>query len=210
VAVTDVLVRIAEIQALVQRVAAPSSSPTSGSFDQVLAGEIAPQADPAGRAAASVWSGLPVTPAAGGQSRGLAALAWAASEVGQAESPPGSNDSPRIALYRTAVAGAVPGTPWCAYFVSWAAAQAGTRLGFAGEGLGSVEGIEAWARATGRLLPPGTPPQPGDLVLYGGNHVGIVEAVNPDGSLVTVEGNHNDRVDRVRRAASEPTGFVRL
>ncbi|HEX7289906.1 MAG TPA: hypothetical protein VF250_02155, partial [Conexibacter sp.] len=49
----------------------------------------------------------------------------AAAEVGQAEQPPGSNDSLRIAQYRTATAGSGVG-PWCGYFVSWVARQAGT------------------------------------------------------------------------------------
>jgi hypothetical protein len=53
-------------------------------------------------------------------------------------------------------------------------------------------------------------PQPGDLILFGGRHVGIVESVNGDGSLATVEGNHQDAVSRVQRGRFEGTGFVRL
>src|SRR5205807_2004992 len=100
-------------------------------------------------------------------------------------------DGPPIAQYRSAVAGAVPGAPWCAYFVSWAAAQSGTPLGDAGQGLGSVSQIADWARRTGRLA---SSPQPGDLILFGSQHVGIVESVNADGSLTTVEGNEGDAV----------------
>ena len=45
----------------------------------------------------------------------------ARTQAGVVEAPPGSNDSPEIARYRQAVAGAPGPGPWCAYFVSWAA-----------------------------------------------------------------------------------------
>jgi hypothetical protein len=146
----------------------------------------------------------------GGDTPGTRALAIAQGEIGVAEEPPGSNDSPRIAEYRTATAGAYAGAPWCAYFVSWAAAQAGAPIGDNGSGEGAVEGIAAWAGRTGRLLPASAEPQPGDLILFGGAHVGIVESVNPDGSLTTIEGNHSQAVERVTRQRSEATGWVRL
>ena len=64
-----------------------------------------------------------------GSEDGLRALSAAAGELGVQEEPPGSNDGPRIAQYRAASgAEATPGR-WCAYFVSWAAAQAGAPLG---------------------------------------------------------------------------------
>ena len=47
-------------------------------------------------------------------------------------------------------------------------------------------------------------------MLFGDQHVGIVESVNPDGSLTTVEGNYNQAVSRVNRMPAEATGFVRL
>jgi hypothetical protein len=40
--------------------------------------------------------------------------------------------------------------------------------------------------------------------------VGIVESVNADGTLTTVEGNHSQAVERVTRQRSESTGWVRL
>src|SRR5207244_8472035 len=124
--------------------------------------------------------------------------------------PPGSNDGPAIAGYRSAVAGAVAGDPWCADFVSWAARQAGASLGDTGQGFAAVQQITDWASATGRLLPPGSPPASGDIILFGDRHVGIVEAVNPDGSLTTVEGNSSNAVSRNQRSLSAATGFVRL
>lgn len=130
--------------------------------------------------------------------------------MGQGEVPPGSNDGPRIAVYRAAVAGSYAGAPWCAYFVSWAAAAAGAPLGELGQGFGSVAQIRDWAARTGRLLPAGAAPQRGDLILFGDRHVGIVESVNADGSLTTIEGNHGNAVERVRRSPAEATGYVRL
>jgi hypothetical protein len=110
-------------------------------------------------------------------------------------------------VYRSAVEGAYPGAPWCAYFVSWAAAQAGAPIGDRGQGLGSVAAITEWAGRTGRLV---SQPQPGDLILFGTEHVGIVQSVNPDGSLTTVEGNASNAVSVEHHSPSDATGFVRL
>jgi hypothetical protein len=133
-------------------------------------------------------------------------------EVGQAEQPPGSNDSPRIATYRTATVGAAAGEPWCAYFASWVARQAGVPIGDHGQGLGYVGDIWSWAQSTGRAIPNGSGvrPNPGDLIVFGDHHVGIVEKVLPDGSIQTIEGNYSDKVSRVIRGAGEATGYVRL
>lgn len=134
-------------------------------------------------------------------------LSAASGQVGQTEQPPGSNDGPAIATYRSAVAGAYPGAPWCAYFVSWCARQAGTPIGPGGEGLGSVAEITDWARSTGRLT---DTPAPGELILFGDRHVGLVESVDPDGTVHTIEGNTSDGVRRETHAPGEATGYVRL
>lgn len=141
---------------------------------------------------------------------GQRALAAAETQLGVSEQPPGSNDGPGLETYRDAVAGAVPGEPWCAYFASWAAAQAGAPIGANGQGLGSVSEITDWAASTGRLLPSTATPQPGDLILFGDRHVGLVESVNADGTLTTVEGNYANAVSRVTRSPGEATGYVRL
>jgi hypothetical protein len=145
-----------------------------------------------------------------GGTNGANALAAAQSQVGAAEQPPGSNDGPQLAVYRTAVAGAAPGQPWCATFLSWAAAQAGAPVGDNGSGSASVAGIADWASRNGRLMSASATPSPGDLMLFGDRHIGIVESVNADGSLTTVEGNHASAVSRVQRSPSEATGYVRL
>ncbi|HEY4280416.1 MAG TPA: CHAP domain-containing protein [Conexibacter sp.] len=131
-------------------------------------------------------------------------------EVGQAEQPPGSNDSPRIAMYRQATGGSGVG-PWCAYFVSWAAQQAGTPLGNQGQGFGSVDQLYAWAQSTGRAVPNGEGyvPRPGDLIVWD-EHIGMVEGVLPDGRVQTIEGNSSDRVSRNVHDASSALGYVRM
>jgi hypothetical protein len=90
----------------------------------------------------------------GSSQGGLRVLAAAAGELGVQEEPPGSNDGPRIAQYRAASgAEATPGR-WCAYFVSWSAAQAGAPLGEGGQGYGAVSQIHDWAQRSGRLVRP--------------------------------------------------------
>jgi hypothetical protein len=144
---------------------------------------------------------------------GSGALAAAQSQVGVSEQPPGSNDGPQIAEFRTATAGSGVG-PWCAYFTSWAAAQAGVPLGEAGQGFGSVSALYGWAQRTGRATPagPGVRPNPGDLIVWGGRHIGIVESVDADGSIHTIEGNSSNAVSRRSYGpdGGGATGYVRL
>jgi hypothetical protein len=217
-----VLSRVAALEALVQQTVAPvqqrqqqpvylERGVASSSLAAPYLGTSATLAPPTGTTPTfltALQSAL--APTTTGSTAGQQALAIAQQELGVREEPPGSNDSARIAEYRTATAGAYAGAPWCAYFVSWAAAQAGSPIGEYGEGHGAVEGVRAWAERTGRLLPPTDEPQPGDLILFGGRHIGIVESVNADGSLTTVEGNHSHAVERVTRQRSEATGWVRL
>jgi hypothetical protein len=103
--------------------------------------------------------------------------------------------------------------PWCAYFVSWAARQGGVPLGESGQGFGSVPALSAWAQRTGRFTPAaGATPSPGDLIVWGGEHVGIVESLDPDGSIHTIEGNSANAVTRRSHDASGDgaTGYVRM
>jgi len=189
------LARISEIETALNPPPPPTTS-TNGAdshFSRVLG-------------SASISAATPL----GGGAPGV--VEAARGEIGQAEMPPGSNDSPRIAQYRSAVPGSGVG-PWCAYFASWAARQAGTPLGEHGEGFGSVGALWEWAEHSGRAIPASAgPPQPGDLIVWGGEHVGIVEAVLPDGSIRTIEGNSSDRVSQRSYGpdGGGATGFVRL
>ena len=165
----------------------PPTQPTAG------AAPPSPSAPaPAAGAFASALQGATMRTGAATGAPGMVAAAQG--EVGQVEAPPGSNDSARIAQYRGAVPGGGVG-PWCAYFASWVAQQNGTPLGDNGQGFARVDDVYAWAQRTGRAVPnaSGTQPKPGDLIIWD-EHMGIVESVEPDGTIRTIEGNSSDSV----------------
>jgi hypothetical protein len=157
----------------------------------------------------SVGAVSPTAPIAGGGS-GSKIVAAAAGEVGQAEQPPGSNNSPRIAMYRSATQGNPGVGPWCAYFASWACKQAGVPIMDGGAGSGSVDAVYAWAQNTRRANPARSSytPKPGDLIVFH-EHIGVVENVLPNGQIQTIEGNSSDRVSRRTHPRSDAIGFVR-
>lgn len=159
-----------------------------------------------------------------GETLGERALRFAVAELdaGVREEPSGSNDAPRIALYRSgAMRGeralnAGPG-PWCAYAASWCAAQAG---GVAPHGWrASVAELIRDARAVGAWHPAGDSYQPrrGDLACFGRagenpvnggkGHVGRVERVEGS-TLVSVDANHGDRWARVYRPIDVALGWI--
>jgi hypothetical protein len=145
-------------------------------------------------------------------SAGSEIVAIAESQIGQTEQPPGSNESPAIAQYRSATAGAMPGAPWCAYFASWVARQAGEPIGEGGQGAGSVADVWSWAQSNGRAITngPGVVPKPGDLIVFGDEHVGIVRDVLPNGQIQTIEGNYENKVAANVRSPTEATGYVEM
>lgn len=185
-----------------QSTSSTSSSTGSTSFASALQGAMGTSATAAT---------APVSSTLTGNSAGARMVAAASAEVGQAEQPPGSNDSPRIAQYRSATAGAPGPGPWCAYFVSWAARQAGAPLGDQGQGFGSVDALYAWAQRTGRAYTAasGQTPQPGDLMVFH-EHVGLVESVDANGQIHTIEGNSSDQVARRVHPVSDAVGFVHV
>jgi hypothetical protein len=196
------MARIAELNAAFAPPATPATQSTSTSSTSAFASAL--QSATATSATASPYS----TSSTG--TVGARIVAAAQGEVGQAEQPPGSNDSPRIAMYRSATAGNPGVGPWCAYFVSWAARQAGAPLGNQGQGFGSVDQLWSWAQSSGRAYSGTTQqPQPGDLIVFH-EHVGIVESVLPDGRIQTIEGNSSDRVSRRVHAPGDAVGYVRV
>jgi hypothetical protein len=211
--------------------ASPSETAATASTAALLEGSPASTAALLAGSGASATSGASV-PAAFGASYPLQSLdgvagtstlapvetpgqrivAIAESQLGQTEQPPGSNESPAIAQYRTASAGAIPGAPWCAYFASWVARQAGEPIGEAGQGAGAVSDVWSWAQSTGRAIAngPGVVPKPGDLIVFGDEHVGIVRDVMPNGQIQTIEGNYENKVAANVRTPTEATGYVEM
>ena len=194
--------RIAEIQSALAP--PPPSTPSKATNGSSFAGMLTNAMGPGALGAVS-----PTAPIAGASGTGARIVAAAAGEVGQAEQPPGSNDSPRIAQYRAATAGSPGPGPWCGYFVSWACKQAGVPLMDHGQGSGSVDAIYAWAQQSGRAHATGSGyvPKPGDLIVFN-QHIGIVENVLPGGKIQTIEGNYSNKVSRNTRSRSEAIGFV--
>lgn len=83
------------------------------------------------------------------------------------------------------------GEPWCAIFATTAAAQGG-----AGRGVrtASVAQINEWASQGShgyeRGLKPASQAQPGDLLTFGSQHVGLVKSRHGN-TITTIEGNAN-------------------
>jgi peptidoglycan hydrolase-like protein with peptidoglycan-binding domain len=111
----------------------------------------------------------------------------AANEIGYKENPPESNHNKFGVWY------GMDYEPWCAMFLSYCLYNSGLPLkittpkGFAYCPYGvSWFKSKSWWHTT---------PQAGDLVFYSwngdgvANHVGIVEKINSDGSIVAIEGN---------------------
>lgn len=193
--VEQVLARVAQIQTALSP-QAPVSGGAALPFDGVLAQQM------------GIQGASPL--AMGGGGVGAQMVALAQREIGVTEMPPGSNDSPRIAQYREATAGSGVG-PWCAYFTSWLAKSAGAPLGEQGQGFGSVDALYGWAQRTGRAVQnaPGVRPNPGDLIVWD-EHIGMVESVDPDGTVHTIEGNSSNQVIRRTHSATDALGYVRM
>lgn len=99
--------------------------------------------------------------------------------------------------------------PWCDEFMSWVGDQVGDR---AVVGMFAATPSHArWFYNQGRW---GHTPRPGAIVFYAWSgsltisnidHVGVVEAVNKNGTIVTIEGNSSNQV--IRRVRN-PHGIV--
>src|SRR6478735_2825612 len=138
------LARMAQLQSLMNPVAAPAPVATA-----------APTTAPTTSFATQLQSAATpavIAPDAPASTAGQAIVNLVKKEIGVAEQPPGSNDAPRIAQFRQATAGSGVG-PWCAYFTSWAAREAGVPLGDNGQGFGRVDDVYAWAQKAGKAVP---------------------------------------------------------
>ncbi len=105
-------------------------------------------------------------------------------QIGVKESPANSNVCKFSRWYPMA------GSPWCAMFVSWVLDQAqieGFKHAYTPSGAALFQQRHRWFTAN---------PKPGDVVYFDFpdslariQHVGFVEKVNGDGSIVAIEGN---------------------
>ena len=117
-------------------------------------------------------------------------LKIAKAEIGVKESPANSNN----VKYNTWYYGkSVNGSayPWCAAFVSWVFSQVDSTL--IKKSVSCMD-IGNWFKSNNQWKT--NNPQPGDVVFFKfntnsrwTNHIGLVESVNTDGSINTIEGN---------------------
>ncbi len=113
-------------------------------------------------------------------------LATARSQLGTVERPPGSNRTPYGAEYGN------DGQPWCAKFVWWV-----FRKSLASSLIPKAAYTPTFAQWFRDRRQWGDRPRPGAVVFFDFpgdsmhriSHVALVEAVNGDGSITTIEGN---------------------
>lgn len=127
-----------------------------------------------------------------GGSGATSALSYARSKIGQAETQ-GENRGPYVDSLNKRFG--LLGEAWCAMFTSVAVTQGGAPLSARSA---SVAAIRAKARAgQGYVKGFVNPPQakPGDLILFGDQHIGLVESVGRNG-ITMIAGNDSNRVQR--------------
>lgn len=110
------------------------------------------------------------------------AIAIARAEVGTTEYPPNSNKTVYGEWY------GLNGQPWCCIFQQWVFRDTNLLKKTA-----SCSDLLNWFKSQGQFF---DKPQTGDLVFYNfhtpnkpSDHIGIVEAVNINGSIWAIEGN---------------------
>lgn len=149
------------------------------------------------------------------KSLGEKALEVAITQLGTTEAPRGSNNQKYGAWY------GMNGVPWCAIFVSWALAQAGSKFRYA-----YCPFIVNDARIgfNGLQVVPYYEAKPGDLVLFNwdgdwdSDHIGFLEKKGPDAThFYSIEGNtavgndsNGGEVMRRYRHLSQVQAFVRV
>ncbi len=133
-----------------------------------------------------------VQPAAPGAAAGVrsAIVDVARSQLGVAERPLGSNCTPYG-----------PCEAWCADFSTWVWRKAGV------SGIGRiayVPNLVLWAKQRGSWKPGArNNPQPGDMVIFSGLHVGLVERVSASGAITIIAGN-TGTMNVARRGPASP------
>lgn len=161
-------------------------------------------------------------------------LQIAAGQVGQKEDPLGSNWGHPVQDYLASVGIHFPAS-WCMAFLYWCVCRAVEKM--------VAEKTAVWINVlqshnplyhTGGVLsqwksilprfrvPEGEAPQPGDIFIMdlgkGLGHTGIIEFIDADGNLHTIEGNTNDTGSRegievarkIRHNAKPIIGYIRF
>ncbi len=105
------------------------------------------------------------------------------------------------------------GQHWCAMFVARVFEGVGYTPDMATWMLPAVRYWREWAKKNGYFhSASGFTPKPGDIFLIRGDtHIGMVEKLNPDGTITTIEGNYKNRVGSgIRPAVGSIDGYIRI
>jgi hypothetical protein len=136
-----------------------------------------------------------ITAALTGSSSGgaSAAVSWAKSTLGVSETN-GANHSPRIDQWQKAFG--LSGAPWCAIFTSLATTKGGVAKSGRTASVAEVRrqaqnGTDAYQR--GFVDPKQA--RAGDLILFGNDHIGLVESVG-SGGITMIAGNDSNKVQQ--------------
>lgn len=129
------------------------------------------------------------------------AVSEAARRIGVSEEG-GNNRGPRIDAWQKRYG--MLGQPWCGIFVGLALEKAGVRgLGARVASVAAIEEDARAGRAGFRAFVSAKQARPGDaLITRKGGHVGLVERVDEDGTIHTIEGNTGN--GSVQRRAHRP------
>lgn len=128
------------------------------------------------------------------------ALSTAASQVGQKENPLGSNWGHPVQDYLASVGIHFPAS-WCMAFMYWCYDHAAGQLGISNPLFKTGGVLAQWSnQPSNRVGTLNYKPVPGNIFIMdlggGLGHTGMVESVDPDGTLHTIEGNTNDSGSR--------------
>lgn len=121
------------------------------------------------------------------------ALDRAAGQIGQQEKPLRSNWGHPVQDYLASV-GLFHPAAWCMAFVYWCFNDAANQLAIINPLRKTGLVLGQWHNSVKYQI--FSDPKPGDVFImdlgHGLGHTGFVELVNPDGTLMTIEGNTND------------------
>lgn len=150
------------------------------------------------------------------------AISIAQSQVGQKESPLGSNWGHPVQDYLASVGIHFPAS-WCMAFMYWCVDHAAGQLSQPNPLFKTGGVLAQWSNSLSRQIKFNSLflPEPGDIFIMdlgnGLGHTGMVISINADKSLNTVEGNTNDSGSRegvevtkkIRQNKSPIIGYLR-
>ena len=127
------------------------------------------------------------------------AISRAKSQIGIAEAT-GNNDGAKIVEYRFGQRGNIP---WCSSFANWCYNPDHSGMNIFGLSDKDVKSSQKVLRAAKKYDCLYSAPKVGDAIIWTTNgdashgHVGLVSEVRSDGSFVTIQGNSNNKVERI-------------